>query len=161
MKHADLNLIKSYYQNNACSGSTIASTTPKEDQSASTCTNLSLNSSATRIQPRIFISPNEPHFEFQIGSLMMSFRNGSLCNEKTDITKNEIFKPNNPMKMVMGLDHQSIYSDSNSNSEISANNDSVTKKSKHNVYGDNRADRNVLFIDFLGAGNTYLTAEWV
>ncbi|KAI3989988.1 hypothetical protein MKX01_003691 [Papaver californicum] len=156
MKHADLNLIKSYYQNNACSGSTITSTTPKEDQSASTCTNLSLYSSATRIQPRNLISPNEPHFESQMGSFqenMVSFRNGSLCNEKTDVTKNEIFNPNNPMKMVMGLDHQSIYSDSNS--EISANNDSVTKKSKHNVNGDNRADRNVPFIDFLGVGNTY------
>ncbi|KAI3862611.1 hypothetical protein MKX03_009372, partial [Papaver bracteatum] len=68
MKHADLNLIKSYYQMNACSESTVTSTTPpKEDQSASTCRNLSLNSSATRIQPSSFISPNEPHFEFQMG----------------------------------------------------------------------------------------------
>ncbi|KAI3840982.1 hypothetical protein MKW92_049118 [Papaver armeniacum] len=155
MKHADLNLIKSYYQMNACSESTVTSTTtPKEDQSASTCTNLSLNSSATRIEPSSFISPNEPHFEFHMGSYqenMVFFK-----NEKTDAIKNEILKPNNPMKMVMGLDHQSSYSDSNSNSEISANNnDSVAKKSKQNVNRGNQADKNVPFIDFLGVGTTY------
>ncbi|MCL7049230.1 hypothetical protein MKW94_012153 [Papaver nudicaule] len=157
MKHADLNLIRSYYQKNACSESTVTSATKDDHQSASTCTNLSLNSSATRIKPSIFISPNQPHFGSQMGSFqdnMLSFRNRSLCSEKMDVTKNEIFKPNDPMKMVMGLNHQSSYSDSNS--EISASNDTVTKKRKlQNANGDNQANTNVPFIDFLGVGTTY------
>ncbi|KAI3831573.1 hypothetical protein MKX03_029531 [Papaver bracteatum] len=152
MKHADLKLISSYHQKNAAAGARIESTiTTKDDQSTSTCTNLSLNSSsAARTQP---ISPNQMHFDFRMGPFeenMMSFSNGCLYSEKT---KTGIYKHDSyPMRMVIGLDHHQSGGYSDSNSEISANDSSVHKRGRHNLNtGDNEA---LPFIDFLGVGTT-------
>ncbi|KAI3933447.1 hypothetical protein MKX01_022026 [Papaver californicum] len=150
MNHADLKLISSYHQKNAASRSESTIST-KGDQSASTCTNLSLNSSsAARTEP---ISPNQLNFDFRMGPLeenMVSFGNGCLYNEKT---KTGISKHDNyPMKMVIGLDRHQSGGYSDSNSEISANDSSVHKRGRHNLNtGDNEA---LPFIDFLGVGNT-------
>ncbi|KAI3981789.1 hypothetical protein MKX01_027774 [Papaver californicum] len=150
MKHADLKLISSYHQKNAAARSESTITT-KDDQSASTCTNLSLNSSsAARSQP---ISPDQLHFDFRIGPFeenMVSFGNGCLYNEKT---KTGISKHDNyPMKMVIGLYRHQSGGYSDSKSEISANDSSVHKRGRHNLStGDNEA---LPFIDFLGVGNT-------
>ncbi|OVA10790.1 SANT/Myb domain [Macleaya cordata] len=153
MKSTDMNM--NTYQKNACSESTITST---KDESASTCTNLSLNSSATRVQPGFFtsFSPNQPYEMIQMGSNeenMVSFRNGS--SQKLDVSNNGFYHPGS-MMMGMGLDQSG---NSDSNSEISAT-ESVTKKRK-TLYVDGEIDHNggsgkssVSFIDFLGVGAT-------
>ncbi|OVA03922.1 SANT/Myb domain [Macleaya cordata] len=144
------------HKNNACSESTITSTI---DESASTCTDLSLNSSSSRVHPGSFtrISPQQHHQlydQLQMGSSeekMVSFK--SECFKKFDGSGNGFYQPGH-MMMVMGGD-QTGYSESNSDvsgAESVANN-------KKNLYKDREIDNGVEkiclpFIDFLGVGAT-------
>ncbi|XP_077240032.1 uncharacterized protein LOC143880937 [Tasmannia lanceolata] len=138
--------------NNACSETTINST---KDESASTCTELSLNS--LKIIPGVFtrFSPPQQHqpFQFLIGSdeKMEPVRNG--CYEKFDHSENGFYH-SGPMIMMTGVD-QSGHSDSNS--ELSATESVANNKKKLFGYGESDHDREQIslpFIDFLGVGAT-------
>nr|DAD29184.1 TPA_asm: hypothetical protein HUJ06_030652 [Nelumbo nucifera] len=162
-------------QNYACSDSTITS---NRDESASTCTDLSLNSSSTRVTTSFFtrISPhqNQRSCEFQMGifispfflfmikwdrgldlfiSYMFSFV-VSLFSVPSEVNVGGSvngFCNYTPKGMNMSVD-QSGYSDSNS--EISA-----TESVANNHTGAGEIDYgnenfSLPFIDFLGVGAT-------
>ncbi|XP_010245158.1 PREDICTED: myb-related protein 330-like [Nelumbo nucifera] len=123
-------------QNYACSDSTITS---NRDESASTCTDLSLNSSSTRVTTSFFtrISPHQNQRSFPSEVNVGGSVNG-FCNYT-------------PKGMNMSVD-QSGYSDSNS--EISA-----TESVANNHTGAGEIDYgnenfSLPFIDFLGVGAT-------
>ncbi|XP_058079212.1 transcription factor CSA-like [Magnolia sinica] len=141
--------------NNACSESTITST---RDESASTCTNLSLSSSSGRIFHggfARFSPPQQQHsFESLLGSdeKVVALINGS--NHKFDESENGFYNGGPPVMMV-GVD-QSGYSDS-SNSEVSAAESVANIRNRPHVYGGSdhgREKMSLPFIDFLGVGAT-------
>ncbi|XP_068660834.1 transcription factor MYB52-like [Aristolochia californica] len=136
--------------NNGCSESTISST---RDESASTCTDLSLNSSS-RFLPGFLtrFSPSEqPPFEFLTGpdeKKIMPSRNG-YCDKLDDSGNRD-----NHSGLAMNVD-QSVYSDSNS--DVSAAESVANKKSNLFAYAERDRGRETMtltFIDFLGVGAT-------
>ncbi|KAF8398073.1 hypothetical protein HHK36_017000 [Tetracentron sinense] len=144
--------IEMTHQNNACSESTITSTI---DESASTCTDLSLSSSSSRVLPAFLtrFSPPQQHqpYAFQMGSSeekMVALRNG--CFEKFDGSGEGFYHPG-PMVMVMGVDQPGH---SESNSEVSATESVANNRTNAYRYGENE-NGNFPFIDFLGVGATW------
>lgn len=140
LPYNDFNMIN--YQNNACS----ESSTTTIDESASTCTDLSLNTSSTRLPPGFF-SPVQQQQPFGSGErLMMTTRNEGFDHDHHcgNINIYGLYKKE-PMEMV-GVD-QSGHSDSNS--EVSATESVANKRSIMNpfIVRNNRS-----FIDFLGVG---------
>ncbi|XP_077235975.1 transcription factor MYB105-like [Tasmannia lanceolata] len=140
--------------NNACSESTITS---NKDESASTSTDLSLNSS-TRIVPAVFtrFSPPQQYlpFQFLMGSdeKMVPMRNG--CCKKFDHSGNGFYHPGPMMMMVTGVDQ---FGYSVSNSEVSATESEANNRLKLFGYGESdhgREQMSLPFIDFLGVGAT-------
>ncbi|MCL7037202.1 hypothetical protein MKW94_010948 [Papaver nudicaule] len=144
---------------NACSEST--STTV--DESASTCTNLSLNSSSSRVHPSVLFTRFSPQqnqqlfdHQFQMGSSeekTVSFRNEGYKN----IDGSGFYEPGHQQPMEVGVGDQTGYSESNSDISVS---ESVVNNKK-NLYNDNDRDIedggekiNLPFIDFLGVGAT-------
>ncbi|KAK9290213.1 hypothetical protein L1049_008379 [Liquidambar formosana] len=140
---------------NACSESTITSTI---DESASTCTDLSLNTSSARVPPGFItrVSSVQPH---QPDGVQMG-----LSGEKVVTMRNEGFdkyygngKVNGfyhagPIAMVVGVE-QSGHSDSNSEistTESVANNGTNPYTVGENADGNEKI--NMPFIDFLGVG---------
>ncbi|KAF8403469.1 hypothetical protein HHK36_011573 [Tetracentron sinense] len=140
------------HQNNACSESTITNT---RDESTSTCTDLSLSCSSSKVLPGFFTGFNPPQhqpYEFQMASSeekkMVALGNG--CFEKFWSSGNG-FYPHGPM--VMGMD-QPGHSDSNS--EVSAT-ESATKNRNlyvHEEIENGNEKISLKFIDFLGVGAT-------
>lgn len=140
-------------QNNACSESTNSSTM---DESASTCTNLSLTPSSNKVPPSSFItkfSSVQQHQPFgsQLGSLrdkVVTMGNGGF--DKFYCTGNGLYQPG-----LMGVDPSSGHSDSNS--ELSAAESVATNKTNISVSRENENMNekiNMPFIDFLGVGAT-------
>ncbi|RZC83340.1 hypothetical protein C5167_046126 [Papaver somniferum] len=151
--------------NNACSEST--STTM--DESASTCTNLSLNSSSSRVHPSSVLfsrfSPQQNQLfdeQFQMGSSseekVVSFSSEQGYKKKHDGCS--FYAPGHqqqqPVVMGEGGGDQTGYSESNSDVSVS---ESVVNNKK-NLYDDRDCDDNggekiaLPFIDFLGVGAT-------
>ncbi|KAI3997759.1 hypothetical protein MKX01_007646 [Papaver californicum] len=148
-----------YHENNACSEST--STTV--DEYASTCTNLSLNSSSKRIHPSVLFtgfSPQQNQLvdQFQMGSSevkMVSFEGYKKLDGSASF-----YEPGRQqlmvVMMVMGEGDQTGYSKSNSDVSVSK----FVVNNKKNLYNDrdssecdNGGDNISLpFIDFLGIG---------
>ncbi|XP_042480362.1 transcription factor CSA-like [Macadamia integrifolia] len=148
-------------KNNACSDSTISS---NRDESASTCTDLSLNSSSARVRLPFLasFSPPQQHqpLQLQMGSseeeeVVVKMRN--RCFEKVPDSGSGVCR-HEPMVMAMGVD-QSGFSDSYS--EVSAT-ESVANNSTNlhmhvDVETDNANEKektNLPFFDFLGVGST-------
>ncbi|XP_068663547.1 transcription factor MYB52-like [Aristolochia californica] len=142
--------------NNACSESTISST---RDESASTCTDLSLNSSSSRFLPgfltRFSPSERQPPFEFVTGpdeKKIVPVRNG--YRDKLDESGNGYYYLGGPLMMAMNVD-QSGYSDSNS--DVSAAESVANNKRNLFAYAERdhgRENLSLPFIDFLGVGAT-------
>ncbi|XP_008793340.1 transcription factor CSA-like isoform X1 [Phoenix dactylifera] len=149
------NRIEVNTSNIACSGeSTITAT---RDESASTCTDLSLNSFTSVTIPNLlysYSSPQQPRpFEFLMGSdeKLVAGRNG--CYGKFG-DYGSSFPHGPPMMMVPGFDQSGF---SNSTSEASAT-ESLAKHSSrawlHGETGHEREKISLPFIDFLGVGAT-------
>ncbi|KAG6737570.1 hypothetical protein POTOM_059098 [Populus tomentosa] len=132
-------------QNNACSESTTINSTIEE--SGSTCTDLSLTPSSTKVPARLFtrFSPQGS----QRG--LSAEKEATMGNVDFDefYGSNNGFYQNGPMMVVSRVD-QSGQSDSNS--EDSATGSVVTNRAN---LCENRNERiNMPFIDFLGVGAT-------
>ncbi|KAJ4980059.1 hypothetical protein NE237_010839 [Protea cynaroides] len=146
--HARTETQSSTQQNNACSDSTVTSI---RDESASTCTDLSLYSSSARVLPSFLAtfpcqSQMDPSQE-----KVMTLRNG--CLEKVTGSSSG-FCQYESMVMAMVVD-QSGFSDSNS--ETSGTESLAKNSANHNLYGeiDNTNEKsNFPFFDFLGVGAT-------
>ncbi|KAF2306859.1 hypothetical protein GH714_022102 [Hevea brasiliensis] len=140
IKGLDVNL-----QNNACSDSTTISSTI--DESASTCTDLSLSPS-TKAPPNLFtrFSPQgAPMGSFAEKEVTM----GNLDFDKFYFSRVKGFSQTGSMGLVMGQDQPG---QSDSNSDVSA-----TESVGTAVIGDNENGNgkiNMTFIDFLGVGAT-------
>ncbi|XP_015899736.2 transcription factor MYB56 [Ziziphus jujuba] len=131
------------FQNNAGSESTISSTI--DDQSASTCTDLSLTPSLNRVPLGFFT-------KFPYGSQMGL---GDLDFDKLIGGGNGLYQtgPMGGVAMV-GVDQTG---QSDSNSEVSAAESVATNKSNITAFGENENKKkekisSVAFIDFLGVG---------
>ncbi|KAG9458511.1 hypothetical protein H6P81_003019 [Aristolochia fimbriata] len=148
--------------NNACSESTISTTTTTRDESASTSTDLSLNSSSTRFLPGFLtrFSPQErcPPFEFLNGGpdekKIVPLRNGYCDTAKLDESGNinGYYYP-----VAMNVDQSGVYSDSNSDvsaAESVANNHTRNLFSYPDQRDHGRENMSLPFIDFLGVGAT-------
>ncbi|XP_022719945.1 transcription factor CSA-like [Durio zibethinus] len=136
-------------QNNACSDqSTISSNI---DESASTCTDLSLTPLSTKVPPEFVTSLSPVHQMGSSGEKVMTRGNGDF--DKFYGTGN-VFYHQGPMGVVMGVD-QSAHS-SDSNSEVSAAESVGTNRTNHSMSGEsgngNENINNMPFIDFLGVG---------
>uniref|UniRef100_A0A5B6YX11 Uncharacterized protein n=1 Tax=Davidia involucrata TaxID=16924 RepID=A0A5B6YX11_DAVIN len=130
------------YQNiNACSESTISSNNIDES-AASTCTDLTLTPSSTRMPPA-FLSRFGQHHQPIMGS-------SSAAEEKVVTVRNVGGGPG-PMAMVVDVDQSGHYSDSNSE-VVSATESVATNLYIHAIGNEN----NIIpsFIDFLGVGDT-------
>ncbi|XP_010938133.1 transcription factor MYB56 isoform X2 [Elaeis guineensis] len=138
--------------NIACSGeSTITST---RDESASTCTDLSLNSFTSGTIPNLFSRyspPQKPQpFEFLMGSdeKLVAGRNG--CYEKFGDHGSRF-----PYVMMVPCSDQSGFS--NSNSKALATESVANHRSRAWLHGETDHKREKIslpFIDFLGVGAT-------
>ncbi|KAK1319286.1 Transcription factor MYB44 [Acorus calamus] len=135
--------LKMNNNNNACSDSTITST---RDESASTCTDLSLSASSglgcsfKRLSPPLL---HHPHHQFLLGS-----------DRYWNSTHGGFHQYNPSVVMVMegGVD-QSNYSDSTT-SDVSADESVATHKGNNRGADHDRQKINLPFIDFLGVGAT-------
>ncbi|KAL5994982.1 hypothetical protein ACLOJK_025039 [Asimina triloba] len=137
--------------NNACSESTITST---RDESASSCTDLSLSSSTIRMMPggfARFSPPQHPYNESLMGEEEKMVRLDTGCYGKSDESRHGLYH-GGPTMMMVGVD-QSGYSDSNCEVQSVAN----IRNNPH-VYGESdhhgRGNVSLPFIDFLGVGAT-------
>ncbi|KAF2288144.1 hypothetical protein GH714_004650 [Hevea brasiliensis] len=145
IKELDVNL-----QNNACSESTTISSTI--DESASTCTDLSLSPSA-KAHNKLFtrFSPQGA----PMGSAEKEMKVGNVEFDKFYCSSGgKGFYQIGSMSVVTGLD-QSGQSDSNS--EVSATESVGTNRINPSLSGDNEDGNekiNASFIDFLGVGAT-------
>ncbi|XVF30698.1 hypothetical protein REPUB_Repub16aG0080500 [Reevesia pubescens] len=136
-------------QNNACSDqSTISSNI---DESASTCTDLSLTPSSAKVPPEFFNSFSSVHQMGSSGEKVVTRGNGDF--DKFDGNVNVFYKQG-PMGVVIGVDQSTNSSDSNS--EVSATESVGTNKTNHSMSGEsgngNEKINNMPFIDFLGVG---------
>ncbi|XP_061372538.1 transcription factor CSA-like [Gastrolobium bilobum] len=141
--------LKLTLSNNAASESTISSTM---DESASTCTNLSLTPSSAKITPRLFDKLG-PVLNHQVHGLLMGVATGNVSFDKLFGAWNGTYKLES-MGMLIGVD-QSNFSDSNS--EVSVSESVATNRSNLSIFGEseNVGDKiNMPFIDFLGVGAT-------
>ncbi|XVE62474.1 hypothetical protein DITRI_Ditri06bG0120800 [Diplodiscus trichospermus] len=136
-------------QNNACSDqSTISS----NNESASTCTDLSLTPSSAKVPPGFFTTFNPLHQMDSSGEKVMTRGNGDL--DKFYGTGN-VFYQQGPMGVVMGVDQAAHSSDSNS-SEVSVAESVGTNRTNYSMSGENGTGNekinSIPFIDFLGVG---------
>ncbi|XVF56784.1 hypothetical protein PTKIN_Ptkin06aG0147900 [Pterospermum kingtungense] len=138
-------------QNNACSDqSTISS---NRDESASTCTDLSLTPSSAKVPPAEFFTTfSPPHQMDPSGEKVVTRGNGSFDKFYGN---GNVFYQQEPMGVVMGVD-QSVHS-SDSNSEVSAAESVGTTRTNHSMSdetgnGNGNEKINMPFIDFLGVG---------
>ncbi|OMO96681.1 hypothetical protein CCACVL1_04837 [Corchorus capsularis] len=143
--------------NNASSDqSTISSNI---DESASTCTDLSLTPSSAKVPPGFFTSFSPPHQMGSSGEKVVRCR-GSGDLDKFYGSGNVLFYQQGPMGVGMGVD-QPVHS-SDSNSEVSAAESVGTNRTNHSISGEsgnglNEKKKiinniNMPFIDFLGVG---------
>ncbi|XP_022746890.1 transcription factor CSA-like [Durio zibethinus] len=135
-------------QNNACSDQSIISS--NIDESASTCTDLSLTPSSAKVPAGVctFFSP--VHQMGSSGQKVVTRGNGDF--DKFYGTGN-VFYQQGPMGVVMGVD-QSTHS-SDSNSEVSPAESVGTNRTNHSMSGESGNGNekiNLPFIDFLGVG---------
>ncbi|KAF8395543.1 hypothetical protein HHK36_019491 [Tetracentron sinense] len=143
--------IEMNHQKNACKESTNTST---RDESASTCTDLSLSSSSSRVLPGFFtkFSPpqQQPH-EFQMGGFVADSSEDKKVALRDGGSSNGLYS-SGAMVRVRGME-QSGHSDSNS--DVSATESVGNKKENLYVHGEieNGSENiNLPFIDFLGVG---------
>ncbi|XP_041026162.1 transcription factor CSA [Juglans microcarpa x Juglans regia] len=142
------------FQNNACSESANSSTV---DESASTCTDLSLTPSSEKVPPSFF-THFSPAQRYQPYGSQMGFSGdqmvtiGDGCLDKFYCTDNGFYKAG-PIETVMEMDH---FGHSDSNSEVSAAESVATRKTNIPVSAGKNQNRNekikMPFIDFLGVG---------
>ncbi|XP_022742969.1 transcription factor CSA-like [Durio zibethinus] len=135
-------------QNNACSDqSTISSNI---DESASTCTDLSLTPLSAKVPPGFFSSFSPVHQMGSVGEKVVTRGNGDF--DKFFGTGN-VFYQQGPMGVVTGVDESAQSSDSNS--EVSATESVATNRTNHSMSGESANGNqkiNMPFIDFLGVG---------
>ncbi|KAK7336322.1 hypothetical protein VNO77_16859 [Canavalia gladiata] len=137
--------------NNAASESTISSTI---DESASTCTNLSLTPSSAKLTPIGPFDKPAPLLHHQpYGSLLGESRESGMETEGVNYEKLYGAWNGEGMRKLMGVVDQSNFSDSNS--EVSVSESVATNRSNLSisVEYENVGDRiKMAFIDFLGVG---------
>ncbi|XWS57916.1 hypothetical protein CRYUN_Cryun09bG0214000 [Craigia yunnanensis] len=135
-------------QNNACSDqSTISSNI---DESASTCTDLSLTPSSAKVPSGFFSSFSPVHQMGSSGEKVVTRGNGDF--NKFYRTGN-VFYEQGPMGVVIGVDQSARSSDSNS--EVSAAESVGTNRTNYSTSGESgngNENINMPFIDFLGVG---------
>ncbi|KAJ8635166.1 hypothetical protein MRB53_009433 [Persea americana] len=138
--------------NNACSESTVTST---RDESASTCTELSLNSSSRILRmglSRLSPTQQQQPYDCVLGTdEKMAPPLRSPCYDKLDDSSNSVFHAD-PTVAGISVDQSNLLY---SNSKISAS-ESLANKRRLKVYGviDRGREINLPFIDFLGVGAT-------
>ncbi|KAK9154506.1 hypothetical protein Sjap_001986 [Stephania japonica] len=130
--------------NNACSAtdqsnqSTITSYTTRENESASTSTDLSLSPSSNRSHHPGFLTSISPHFQPNLCDFQMG-----ACEEKMVYMRRLNCSVDRSLMMAMLVDQSGC---SDSSSEVSESVDNNNNNGSEHM--------NVTFIDFLGVGTT-------
>uniref|UniRef100_A0A2C9VGI0 Uncharacterized protein n=1 Tax=Manihot esculenta TaxID=3983 RepID=A0A2C9VGI0_MANES len=145
IKELDVNL-----QTNACSESTTISSTI--DESASTCTDLSLSPSSTKPHPKLFTrfslqgAPMDSSAEKEVMMRNIAFDKFYSCSGGKELYQT------GSMGVVRVMDQ---CGQSDSNSEVSGTESVGTNRISPSLFGDNEDGNqkiNSAFIDFLGVG---------